>query len=198
MLTNEQFERFHNEFYFLVKKYREQYARHRGRDWSAYGQSYEQRIKCAARELYTVVKSASSIILPADSGMGRPPKVTPEQKVVILLLKEIFGLSNRKMADLLALFGPLTGIDISYKSVERAYSSLPVELIIHNMFVLLVSGAGGSLTGDGTGYSLSITRHYRSMWDNGNCIKTNPDHRLFVSMRSQYLTLKPISMSPTA
>ncbi|MBX8635180.1 MAG: hypothetical protein KIY09_01910, partial [Thermoplasmata archaeon] len=97
MLTNEQLDRFRSEFDFLVKKYREQYARHTARDWSEYEQSYEQRIKCAARELYTVVKSASSIILSADGGTGRPPKVTPEQKVVILLLKEIFGLSNRKM-----------------------------------------------------------------------------------------------------
>ncbi len=180
VLTNERLDRFRGEFEFLVKKYREQYARHTVRDWSAYERSYEQRIKCAARELYSVVKSASSIIAAVDGGMGRPPKVTHGQKVVILLLKAIFQLSNRKMAGLLALFGPLTDIDISYKTVERAYSSLPVVLIIHNMFVLLASGAGGNLTGDGTGYSLSITRHYRSMRDNGNCIKTNPDHRLFV------------------
>ena len=180
MLTNEQLDRFRGEFDFLVKKYREQYSRHTVRDWSEYEQSYEQRIKRAARELYTVVKSASSIIRYADSGMGRPPKVTPEQKVVILQLKAIFQLSNRKMAGLLSLFGPLTDIDISYKTVERAYSSLPVELIIHNTFVLLACSAGGNLTGNGTGYSLSITRHYRSMMGNGHCIKTNPDHRLFV------------------
>jgi len=180
VLTNEQFERFHNEFDFLVKKYREQYSMHTGRDRSAYERSYEQRIRHAADELYSVVKSASSIIFSTDDRMGRPPKVTPEQKVVILLLKEIFSLSNRKMSGLLSLFGPLTDIDICYKTVERAYSSLPVRLIIHNMFILLASGTGGNLTGDGTGCSLSITRHYRSMRVNGNCIKTNPDHRLFV------------------
>ena len=146
----------------------------------AYERSYEQRIKRAAAELYSVVKSASSIIFSPDDHMGRPPKVIPEQKVVILLLKDIFSLSNRKMAGLLSLFGPLTDIDICYKTVERAYSALPVRLIIHNMFILLASSAGGNLTGDGTGYSLSITRHYRSMRENGNCIKTNPDHRLFV------------------
>ncbi|MBX8633955.1 MAG: hypothetical protein KIY10_05375 [Thermoplasmata archaeon] len=180
MLTNEQFDRFHNEFDFLVRKYREQYSRHTGRDRSAYERSYEQRIRHAAAELYSVVKSASSIIFSTDDRMGRPPKVTPEQKVAILLLKEIFSLSNRKMSGLLSLFGPLTDIDICYKTVERAYSSLPVRLIIHNMFILLASGTGGNLTGDGTGCSLSITRHYRSMRVNGNCIKTNPDHRLFV------------------
>ena len=139
VLTNEQLDSFRGEYDFLVKKYREQYARHTIRNWSAYERSYEQRIKCAARELYSVVKSASSIILPADGGMGRPSKVTSEQKVVILLLKAIFQLSNRKIAGLLSLFGPLTDIDISYKTVERAYSSLPVEFIIHNMLVLLAS-----------------------------------------------------------
>ncbi len=180
VLTNEQFDRFHNESDFLVRKYREQYSRHTGRDWSAYERSYEQRIRHAAAELYSVVKSASSILFSPDDHTGRPPKVTPEQKAVILLLKEIFSLSNRKMSGLLSLFGPLTDIDICYKTVERAYSALPVRLIIHNMFVLLASGAGGNLTGDGTGYSLSITHHYRSMRENGNCIKTNPDHRLFV------------------
>ena len=180
MLTNEQFDRFHNEFDFLVRKYREQYSRHTGRDRSAYERSYEQRIRHAAAEVYSVVKSASSIIFSTDDRMGRPPKVTPEQKVAILLLKEIFSLSNRKMSGLLSLFGPLTDIDICYKTVERAYSSMPVRLIIHNMFILLASGTGGNLTGDGTGCSLSITRHYRSMRVNGNCIKTNPDHRLFV------------------
>ncbi len=170
MPTYKQFERFHNEFDFLVKKYREQYSRHTGRDWSTYELSYEQSIRRAAAELYSVVKSASSIIFSPDDRMGGPPKVTSEQKVVILLLKEIFSLSNRKMAGLLSLFGPLTDIDICYKTVERAYSALPVRLIIHNMFVLLAYGAGGNLSGDGTGYSLSITRHYRSMRENGNCI----------------------------
>ncbi|MBX8634650.1 MAG: hypothetical protein KIY10_05970 [Thermoplasmata archaeon] len=37
----------------------------------------------------------------------------------------------------------------------------------------------GNLTGDGTGYSLPITRHYRTMRKNCNCIKTTLDHRLF-------------------
>jgi hypothetical protein len=63
VLTNGQLDRFRGEYEFLVKKYREQHSRHTIRDWSAYEQSYEQRIKCAARELYSVVKSASSIML---------------------------------------------------------------------------------------------------------------------------------------
>jgi len=48
------------------------------------------------------------------------------------------------------------------------------------MFVLLASSAGVNLSVDSTGYSLSIMHHYCSMRENGNCIKTNTDHRLFV------------------
>ena len=129
------------------------------RNWISFEQSYERRIKCAARELYTIVKCASSVTLNISS-TGRRPKVAPEQKVVILLLKEIFSLSNRKMADLLSLFGPLAGIDIRYKKVEGAYSSLQIRLIIHNMFSLLASDGGGNLSGDGIGDSMPITRHY--------------------------------------
>ncbi len=179
VLTNEQLQRFRNEFDFLVRKYRERYSRHTVRDWRGYELSYEHRIRRAAIELTAVVRAAYSIIACVET-MGRPPIVSPEQKAVILLLKEIFQLSNRKMAGVLSLFAPLTGIDVGYKTVERSYSHFAVSLIVHNMFVLLASRAGGNLTGDGTGYSLSITRHYRSTREGGQCMKTNGDSRLFV------------------
>ena len=86
---------------------------------------------------------------------------TPEKKGVILLLREMFGLSNRKIAHLLSLFGSLTDTDICYKTIEWAYSGLPARYTIHNMFILLASSAGGNLNGDGTGYSLPITRHWK-------------------------------------
>lgn len=72
---------------FIVRKYREQYSRHTVRDWSAYEQPYELRIRHAAAGLYSAVKSSSLILFSPDDHMGRPPKVTPEQKAVILLLK---------------------------------------------------------------------------------------------------------------
>jgi transposase len=41
-----------------------------------------------------------------------------------------------------------------------------VRMIIHNMFIILVKKKGikqADLTGDGTGYSLTISRHYRTV-----------------------------------
>ena len=83
---------------------------------------------------------------------------------MILLLKDIFQLSNRKMANFLSFFTVLTDIDISYKTVERTYSDELIKLTIHNMFQILVKNKRikkADTTGDGTGYSLTITKHYR-------------------------------------
>ena len=62
-----------------------------------------------------------------------------------------------------------------YKTIERAYSNPLVKMIIHNMFIILVKQKGilqADLTGDGTGYSLTITKHYRSVREKaGDAIK---------------------------
>ena len=80
------------------------------------------------------------------------------------LVKEIFHLSNRKAAYLL----PLLGIskDISYKTVERLYSYPLVIMILNNLFMNSLERKGVAsvdASGDGTGYSLTVTKHYRSM-----------------------------------
>ena len=103
---------------------------------------------------------------------GRPQTVPITKKVMILLLKDIFQLSNRKMANMLALFSALTGIKLSYKSVERIYSDELARMIIHNMFILLVKKKGiknVDVSGDGTGYSLTITKHYRNEKSDRKC-----------------------------
>ena len=68
------------------------------------------------------------------------------------------------MEELLVLFGPLFGIKMSYKSIERLYSDHEVKTVLHNLFILLLldEGVSGDFSGDGTGYSLSVMRHYRS------------------------------------
>jgi len=92
--------------------------------------------------------------------------VREKQKVLILLDKDLVQLSGRKMANLLPLFSLFDEVDISYKTIERAYSDPVVRLIIHNLFVIFVKRKGikqADVTGDGTGYSLTITKHYRSV-----------------------------------
>lgn len=108
---------------------------------------------------------------------GRPPKAKAKQKALILLAKELAQLSGRKMANLLPLFSLFDDVDISHKTIERVYSNPLVKMIIHNMFIILVKSKKikqAYLTGDGTGYGLTITKHYRSVREKaGEKIKSN-------------------------
>jgi transposase len=81
------------------------------------------------------------------------------------LIKELIGKSNRSMASMLDLFCLLSGIDINYKKVERLYSNYDVSLAIHNLHILILKEKGVekiNSCGDGTGYALSIKKHYAS------------------------------------
>jgi len=62
------------------------------------------------------------------------------------------------------LLQPLFDTAVSYKTVERLYSDEEVMLVLHNLFILLLKdeGVSGDMTGDGTGYSVTVTKHYRS------------------------------------
>jgi transposase len=135
------------------------------RDWRTYEQRVARRMKMAAQEIEPVVKEAASLIQAVKTGPGRPEKISVEQKVLILLLKDIFQLSNRKMTNMLDMFTVMTGVDISYKTVERCYSDELARMVIHNMFMILVKRKGikeADTSGDGTGYSLTVTKHYRN------------------------------------
>jgi transposase len=76
----------------------------------------------------------------------------------------MFGKSNRLMASMIAIFSLLSGIDVSYKTIERLYSDPEVEMAIHNLHVLLLKKKGVNnvaVSGDGTGYSLTIKKHLK-------------------------------------
>ena len=148
----------------IVEIYKEKYTTENRRDWRTYEQRLAVRIKRASKELEPIVENAYSMINVSKPSKGRPPKIPVTKRVTILLLKDIFQLSNRKMANFLTFFTVLTDIDISYKTVERTYSDELIKLTIHNMFQILVKNKGikkADTTGDGTGYSLTITKHYR-------------------------------------
>ncbi len=84
-------------------------------------------------------------------------------KTLMLLLKDIFKVSNRKMANFLSVFSPFTGFNTGYKTVERVYSDPIISMIVHNMFTVIITRKGikhADITGDGTGYSLTVTKHY--------------------------------------
>jgi transposase len=101
-----------------------------------------------------------------SKSFGRPPLTSAKQKALILLQKDLAEFSNRKITNLLSMFTGLADVETSYKTIERAYSNPLVRMIIHNMFVILVKQKKikqADLTGDGTGYGLTITRHYRTV-----------------------------------
>ncbi len=147
---------------FLLKKYKENKVEKK-RDWRTYEQQLANRIKGAICNLEPLINEATNIKI--HRGSGRPPSLDLKQSVIILLLKELIGESNRKMASMLALFTLLSGIDVNYKKVERLYSNHDVSMAIYNLHMLILKTKGVKnidACGDGTGYSLTIKKHYAS------------------------------------
>ena len=66
---------------------------------------------------------------------------------------------------MLDIFSMLSGIDVSYKTIERLYSDEEVIMAVHNLHVLILGKkdiTNSSATGDGTGYSLTVKKNYES------------------------------------
>ena len=134
------------------------------RDWRTYEQEFAQRIKTAMRDLDPLVNEAVSLIhiLPRA---GHPHSLSLEQRVKLLLIKQLVGKSNRMFANMLAIFSMISGIDVSYKTIERLYSDEEVVIAIHNLHVLILKKKGvnsSRATGDGTGYGLTVKKNYES------------------------------------
>jgi transposase len=112
-------------------------------------------------ELRSMMDHTSSI---AINEYGGPSLLNAKEKTFILLTNEIMKLSNRRMAYELPLFG--IDITISYKTDERLYSDPLVIMILNNLFIEALRRKdiyACYAVGDGTGYSLTVTKHYRSM-----------------------------------
>ena len=147
----------------IIEDYKENSTKKK-RDWRTYEQRLAERLKKAFKELRPLVREAvSTINIVKGETRGSKPQLTLEQKVLSLLLKHLIGKSNRNMSSMLILFMWLTEIDVSYKSIERLYSDQEVILALHNLHMLILKKKGvdnvdGS--GDGTGYTLTIKKHY--------------------------------------
>jgi transposase len=134
------------------------------RDWRTYEQRLMERIRAAIRELEPIVEEAVATLETVKAERrGRKPELTLKQKTVLLLLKRLFDRSNRDMSAQLVAFSMLSGIDVSYKTIERLYSDEEILLVLRNMHVLLLRRKGvkhADCSGDGTGYSLTVRKHY--------------------------------------
>jgi transposase len=147
----------------IVKEYKLEVPK-RERDWRTYEQRLMVRIRGAIKELEPLVDEATgSITALKAQRRGRKPELTIKQKTILLLLKRLFDRSNREMSTQLIAFSMLTGIDVSYKTVERLYSDEEVLLALQNLHALILRKkrvVDPDCSGDGTGYSLTVRKHY--------------------------------------
>jgi transposase len=123
-----------------------------------------ERVKQRLRDLPRYVDQAAEKIRFVKPRAGQQKKIDVRKRTMLFLFTRLMNKSNRDMEDLLMLFEPLFGVKVSYKSIERLYSDPEVKTVLHNLFVLLLrdEGVSGDFSGDGTGYSLSVTKHYRT------------------------------------
>ena len=166
MLTNRQFDEFKQELPAIIDVYKKEFSEQKPTDWKTYEKQWANRLKTALKEIKTTIEQAAAMIRVNPKPFGRPPTTSAKRKALVLLAKDLVQFSGRKMADLLPLFALFDNVELSYKTIQRAYSDPMIRMIIHNMFIILVKRKNikqADLTGDGTGYSLTITRHYRTI-----------------------------------
>lgn len=152
---------------YLLQEYKDEKEETK-RDWRTYEQRLMHRIKSAIRNLEPLIEEAISN-LKIEKHQGRDSKLTLKQKVILILLKELFDKSNRDMSFMVDVFSLLSGVDVSYKTIERLYSDEQVELALHNLHLLILKKKGievADTSGDGTGYSLTIKKHYATEVEN--------------------------------
>ncbi len=88
-------------------------------------------------------------------GPGHPYSLSLDQRVKLLLIKQLVSEFKGMFANMLAVFSMLSGIDVSYKTVKRLYSDDEVIIAIHNLHALILKRkkvTNSDATGDGTGY----------------------------------------------
>jgi len=108
------------------------------------------------------VKKAASMIT-IEKTAGRPKKFNLVKRTHLFFLTRVMNKSNRDTEAILgSLLQPFIEDVISYKYVERLYSDEQVEMVLHNVFMLMLDkkGVSGKFAGDGTGYALLIAKHY--------------------------------------
>ncbi|KXB03127.1 transposase [candidate division MSBL1 archaeon SCGC-AAA261F19] len=130
------------------------------REWERERKEVVERL----RKLPELVEEAAAQLEIERPSRGRKPELSPAQKTMLFLFARLTQKSNRDMEAMLALLGPVFDVEVSYKTIERLYSDDEVELVLHNLFLLLLDeeGVSGDCSGDGTGYSLQTGKHYRN------------------------------------
>jgi len=148
---------------FLLEKYKEQSVQKKI-DWTKYEKEFRSRFRRAMKNLNPLIEKATRT-LKFYRGKGDKPTLRVEQKLRLLLLSQLAGKSNRMMAYMTRLFSLITGIDRSYKTIERLYSDKEVEAALFNLWILILRKKNIKeidTCGDATGFGLFISKHYSS------------------------------------
>jgi len=147
----------------IIEQYKELHPG-KNRNYIRYEALFKKRIRLAIRNLEDLIEEAVKDLEIVGKNNNKH-SLSLSRRIKLILVKELSQKGNRKTANLLDLFSLLSGTEVSYKTVERLYSDGKVMLGLHNLFVLALKKRGISridYCGDATGYSLTITKHYRS------------------------------------
>lgn len=128
-------------------------------EWERQREKVKQRLE----RLHEYIGQAASFVKVTKT-RGPEKELDLVQRTTLFLFARLMNKSNRDMEEILILLQLLFGTPVSYKTIERLYSDEDVKLVLHNLFQLLLKdeNISGSMTGDGTGYSVTVTKHYRS------------------------------------
>ncbi len=166
MLTNKQLRKQISKLDNLIDLYNNSKEKSK-RDFSKYESNYLKRLKQAIYFFQDLTKKAIKLTnFSHQNKMGRPEKLSLEQRVKILLIQRYMQKSNREMSETLMLFAYLEDIDISYKTIERLYDDNRIRIVLFNMNSLIYKELNlvkSKVSGDGTGFMLSIKEHYASI-----------------------------------
>lgn len=151
----------------ILPKYREKSKKEREEreiDYVLYENELRKRIKHAIKTINPITNEAVNY-LKFYRGRGAKPALEANEKLRLILIHQLFGKSNRNMSYMLLLFSLMTGVDVSYKTIERLYSDGETESALFNLLVLMLKKKRVfeiDCCGDRTGYSLFISKHYLS------------------------------------
>ncbi len=95
----------------LGKKYVQEHPEE-DRDWRTYQSEFSQRIKTAMKELDPLIGKAVSI-MHIVKRPGHSYSLSLDQRVKLILIKQLIGKSNRMFVNMLDIFSMLSGIDVS-------------------------------------------------------------------------------------
>lgn len=148
---------------YLLERYKESHPQ-KEVDYAQYEREFKQRFRNAMKELPSLINKAT-LDLRFYRGKGDKPSLKIDQRLRLLLISQLAGKSNRIMACITELFSIITGINKSYKTIERLYSDKEIEIALFNLWVLLLKKKNVNevdTCGDATGYGLFISKHYSS------------------------------------